>query len=166
MVILKKYVLKLSKSDRKNLTLQNCNESKSENQRQIYLIKYSTVAWYCTIEDIKIVLWWNLYSSPYVKFFITQQKNTSLYSGRNQSMNKLSNKAKTLVPLKQVYLRAKKDKDFFSSLVKAPKTTLKSNALQLSPADEKKLGTLITKARAANRNSITLKAPPCDWGPI
>jgi hypothetical protein len=62
-------------------------------------------------------------------------------------MKNLQNQAAKLVPLKDLATRASKDKDFFNSLLKAPKTTLKNNALKLSEADGKKLSTLVTKAR-------------------
>jgi hypothetical protein len=62
-------------------------------------------------------------------------------------MKKIQNQEPKLVTLKHVVSRASKDKVFLNSLLKAPKSTLRNNALQLSEANGKKLNTLITKYR-------------------
>ena len=79
-------------------------------------------------------------------------------------MKKIQNQGAKLVPLKHVVSRASKEKDFLNSMLKAPKTTLKNNALRLSDADGKKLNTMIAKARASRRSTVRTKPPgPWDW---
>ncbi len=64
-------------------------------------------------------------------------------------MKQLKDQEPKTVTLKHIVSRAKKDKAFFNSLVKAPKTTLNNNALMLSEADGKKLTSLAAKYRSA-----------------